>query len=346
MPWLLYRVPWDAEAARDRLEQFVIETFGDEKGIGVVDETSFPKAGDKSVGVAKQYCGTLGKIENCQVATVLSYVGRDSHVFLDRCLYLPEVEWIWDQDRRAEAMVPEEVQFETKPQQAIAMLLHAWEAGVPMKWVTGDEAYSDSPRLRETIQACGRFYVLAVAANTRVWQERPALQAPEEQTGGRPRRGWRLAEGSPKPQMVSEVVASWPRQSFQRLAVMEGEKGPITYDWACWPVVESRDQLPGPDAWRLSRRSISKASELAYYLCSVPPETPLETLIWVASSRYMVEQCIKEAKGETGLNEYAVRFWHSWYRHITLSMMAHAFLASIRAASREKKGQEARNSPN
>lgn len=133
MQRLLYRVPWDADTARDRLQQFVIETFGDEEGIGVVDETSFPKKGNKSAGVAKQYCGAMGKLENCQVSTVLSYVGRGSHVFLDRRLYLPEEEWTWDQDRRAEAMVPEEVRFETKPEQVIAMLRHAWEQGVPMR---------------------------------------------------------------------------------------------------------------------------------------------------------------------------------------------------------------------
>lgn len=300
MQRLLYRVPWDANAARDRLQQFVIEMFADEEGIGVVDETSIPKAGNKSVGVAKQYCGTLGKIENCQVSTVLSYVGRGSHVFLDRCLYLPEVEWIWDQERRAEAAVPEEVRFETKPEQAIIMLERAWETGVPMKWVTGDEVYGDSPRLRETIQAHGRFYVLAVAANTRVWTQRPEVQEPEEQTGGRPRRARRLASGSPSAQMVSSVVASWPRHRWHQLAVMEGEKGPITYDWACEVVVESRGQLPGPDVWLLARRSISKRDELAYYLCYAPAATPLHVLIWVASSRYTVEQCIKEAKGETG----------------------------------------------
>jgi SRSO17 transposase len=340
MQRLLYRVPWDADAARDRLEQFVIETFGDSEGIGVVDETSFPKKGDKSVGVAKQYCGAMGKLENCQVSTVLSYVGKGSHTFLDRRLYLPEVEWTWDRERRAEAAVPEEVRFETKPEQAIVMLLHAWEMRVPMRWVTGDEVYGDSPRLRETIQAHGRCYVLAVSANTRVWQDRPAIQEPEEQTGGRPRRTRRLAQGSSKAQMVREVVKSWPRKAWQRLAVMEGEKGPITYEWACQPVVESRDQLPGPDVRLLARRSISKPDELAYYLCYAPAETPLETLIWVASNRYTVEQCIEEAKGETGLDEYEVRFWHSWYRHITLSMMAHAWLASIRLREREKNARE------
>src|SRR5437016_1067828 len=247
MQRLLYRVPWDADAARDRLQEFVIETFGDPDGIGVVDETGFLKKGKKSVGVARQYTGTAGKRENSQVATVLSYATKDAHVFLDRELYLPEA-WAWDRTRRAEAGVPEEVGFATKPEQAMAMLERAWEQGVPMRWVTGDEVYGDSPRLRETIQAHGRFYVLAVSANTRVWTERPGVLEPQEQTGGRPRLALRVAPEAPKARMVSEVVASLPSQSWKRMAVMQGEKGPIEYHWARVRVVESRDQLPGSPA--------------------------------------------------------------------------------------------------
>src|SRR5215472_176329 len=336
MQRLLYRVPWDAEAARDRLQQFVIETFGDPEGIGVVDETGFLKKGKKSVGVARQYTGTAGKRENSQVATVLSYATKDTHVFLDRELYIPE-DWAWDRARRAEAHVPEEVGFATKSQQAITMLERAWEHGVPMRWVTGDEVYGDAPRLRETIQAHGRFYVLAVSATTRVWTQRPEVEAPVEQTGGRPRRAPRVVEGAPKAQMVSEVIASLPRSAWKRLAVVEGEKGMITYHWARVRVVESRDQLPGPDVWLLARRSPVAPDKLSYYLAYAPPMTSLETLVQVASTRYTVEQCIEEAKGQTGLDEYEVRFWHSWYRHITLSMMAHAWLASIKLREQGKK---------
>lgn len=339
MQRLLYRVPWNADTARDRLQQFVIDTFGDAEGIGVVDETSFVKKGTHSVGVARQYLGAAGKLENGQVATVLSYATKKAHVFLDRRLYLPE-EWTWDRTRRREARVPEEVRFETKPEQAMAMLMHAWEQGVPMQWVTGDEVYGDSPRLRELIQAQGRFYVLAVSANTRVWTERPEVEEPQEQTGGRPRRGRQLAKGAPQARMVSEVVASLPSHAWKRLAVVEGEKGLITYHWARVRVVESRDQLPGPDVWLLARRSLSDPTKLAYYLACPPARSSLETLTRIASTRYTVEQCIEEAKGETGLDEYEVRFWHSWYRHITLSMLAHAWLASIRMLEQEKKGQE------
>jgi SRSO17 transposase len=344
MQRLLYRVPWDADAARDRLQRFVIETFGDNEGIGVVDETSFLKKGTHSVGVARQYLGAAGKLENGQVATVLSYAAQGAHVFLDRRLYLPE-EWVWNRQRRAEARVPQEVRFETKPEQAIAMLMHAWEQGVPMRWVTGDEVYGDSPRLRETIQAHGRYYVLAVSANTRVWSERPEVEEPQEQTGGRPRVAPRVVQGAPKAKMVSEVVASLPSHTWKRLAVLEGEKGPIQYHWARTQVVESRDRLPGPDVWLLARRSLSDPKQLAYYLAYAPTRTSLETLVRVASSRYTVEQCIEEAKGETGLDEYEVRFWHSWYRHITLSMMAHAWLASIRQQEQGKKVQERMSLP-
>src|SRR5437667_3163709 len=339
MQRLLYRVPWDADAARDRLQRFVIETFGDDEGIGVVDETSFLKKGTHSVGVARQYLGAAGKLENGQVATVLSYAAKGAHVFLDRRLYLPE-EWVWNRQRRAQARVPQEVRFETKPEQAIAMLLHAWEQGVPMRWGTGEEVYGDSPRLRETIQAHGRFYVLAVSANTRVWSERPEVEEPQEQTGGRPRLAPRVAKGASKARMVSEVIARFPTSAWKRLAVGEGEKGLSNYHWARVRVVESRDQLPGPDVWLLARRSPSAPDKLSYYLAYAPSKTSLQTLVRVASTRYTVEQCIEEAKGETGLDEYEVRFWHSWYRHITLSMMAHAWLASIRRQEQEKKGRE------
>jgi SRSO17 transposase len=262
MQRLLYRVPWDADAARDRLQQFVIETFGDPEGIGVVDETGFLKNGKKSGGVARQYTGTAGKRENSQVATVLSYATKDTPVFLDRERYVPE-DWAWDRSRRAEAHVPQEVDCATKPQQAIAMLTRAWAHGVPMRGVTGDEVYGDSPRLRETIQAHGRFYVLAVSATTRVWTERPEIEDPVEQTGGRPRRAPRVVQGAPKARMGSEVIASLPRSTWKQLAVVEGEKGMLTYHWARVRVVESRDQLPGPDVWLLARRSKSAPDKLS-----------------------------------------------------------------------------------
>lgn len=316
---LLYQDQWDADAARDILQELVKESFGDEEGIGVVDESGFLKKGRHSVGVKRQYSGTAGKVENCQIGTFLSYATRRGHVFLDRRLYLPE-DWSADEPRRAQAKVPEEVRFQTKPEQAAEMLEHAWEQGISMRWVVGDEVYGESTPLRDTIRKQGCGYVLAVKVNTQVWIQ----HAPGVTPAGSLRR-------------VEEVVASWPESRWQRLTVAEGEKGPRVYDWAYQRVRESREGDFGPWAWLLARRAVNKATEIAYYLAYAPPETPLLTLAQVAASRYTVEQCIEEAKGETGLDEYEVRYWHSWYRHITLSMMAHAWLAFVRAKTQEKK---------
>jgi SRSO17 transposase len=334
---LLYQAQWEADAARDRLQHFVIEVFGDEQGIGVVDETGFIKKGDKSVGVQRQYSGTAGKRENCQIGTFLSYASRHGHVFLDRRLYLPE-SWAAAPERREQAKVPEHVRFETKPEQAAQMLQHAWQMGVPMRWVTGDEVYGDSPHLREVIAQSGRWYVLAVRTYMTVWLDRPAVAVPPWIGTGRKPVKERVTDEAVQPMPVSAVVASWPESRWQRLAVAEGEKGPRVYDWACQRMVENQEQLPGRDGWLLVRRSSSDPTEIAYYLSNAPVETDLLTLAQVASTRYTVEQCIEEAKGETGLDHYEVRYWHSWYRHITLSMMAHAWLASIRLKHTQEKG--------
>jgi SRSO17 transposase len=334
---LLYRADWDADAARDRLQQFIIEQFGDEDGIGIVDETGFLKKGTNSVGVARQYSGTAGKVENCQVATLLSYASPHGHVFLDRRLYLPK-DWAEDLRRREQAKVPRDVTFQTKPQQAQAMLEQAWQQGVPMRWVSGDEVYGDWIDLRDAIATAQRSYVLAVSCTTPVWTDRPGVLAPRKQTGGRPQTHARLADDAPAAQSVAEVVASWPADAWQRLSVAEGEKGERVYDWAYGQIVESRDGLPIRDGMVLARRSVSDPSEIAYYLSNASADTPLGTLAQVAAHRYTVEQCIEEAKGESGLSQYQVRFWHSWQRHITLSMMAHAWLAALRSSTEAKKG--------
>lgn len=335
MQRLLYSAHWEADEARDELQRFVIERFGDEGGIGVVDETGFLKKGTKSVGVKRQYTGTAGKVENSQVGVLLTYFNRRAYTFLDRRLYLPE-DWCTDGERRREAQVPDDVTFKTKPQLALEMLEHAWAQGVPMAWVTGDEVYGDAPYLRDAIAGAGKRYVLAVSSTTPVWQERPPVEEPAKGPLGRPREKPRLAEGAPSGKTVAAVITSLPEETWQRLTVSEGEKGPRTYDWAAVRIVESRDGLPGPDGWLLARRSVSDPTDMAYYLSNAPPETPLVALAEIAAARWSIETTIEEGKGEAGLDEYEVRYWHSWHRHVTLSMMAHAWLASIRQAEGEK----------
>ncbi len=325
---LLYQARWDADAARDRLEDFVVERFGDPQGIGVLDESAVAKQGMHSVGVKRQWCGRLGKQENCQVGVYLAYVSPRGHTFLDRRLYLPE-DWCADEERLEEAKVPVSVQFATKPELGRQMLEHALGKGVPMRWVAGDEVYGNSPELRDWIDAQGLSYVMAIAKNTQVFASRATVEAPRQRTGGRPQTKARLAPGGPPAQKAEEVVTSWPASAWARLSVGAGEKGPRLYDWACARVWESRSHLPGREMWLVARRSVSDPKEIAYYYSNAPRRTSLYEIARVAAARWPIEQCLREGKGDCGLDEYEVRYFHSWYRHVTLSIMAHAWLASV-----------------
>jgi SRSO17 transposase len=342
---LLYRTYWDAEAARDILQDFVGEQFGEPDGIAVVDETGFVKSGRQSVGVKRQYTGTAGKIENSQVGVFLSYASRKGHAFLDRRLYLPE-EWCEDPPRRSRAHVPESVAFRTKPQLALEMLEHAWDRGLPMPWVVGDEVYGDAPYFRKAISGHQRRYVLTVSVSTPVWVDRPEVEPEQRGAHGRRRRKARVAPDAPAATPVEQVAAAWSATHWERLEVAEGEKGPIVYEWGRQRVVETQEGLPGETVWLLVRRSEKDPSDRAYYLSNAPVETSLLTLAQVSAARWTIEQCFKEAKGETGLDQYEVRTWQSWHRHMTLVMMAHTWLASVRQRAQGKRGRWTPRAPN
>lgn len=332
MQHLLNRAHWSAAEARTRLSDFLVERFGAPDAVGILDETGFLKKGKRSVGVQRQYSGTAGKIENCQVGVFLAYASRAGHTLLDRALYLPE-SWAHDPARRAQAKVPRKVRFHRKPELGLRLLRRAWSRGVPMAWVTGDEVYGDAPYVRDGIARAGKRYVLAVGANTPVWSERPQTVAPEPSVsarGGRPQTRTRLAPEQPRASTVHAVAASWPAAQWHRLAVREGEKGPIEYDWAAVRVIDSRGRLPADEVWLLARRSISNPKECAYYLSNAEREAALWTLADVAATRFVIEQCFEEAKDDVGLDHYEVRTWPAWHRHITLAMLAMAWLASVR----------------
>ena len=316
---LFYQAVWDADAVRDAYQQFVMETFGDAEAILVLDETGFLKKGTKSVGVQRQYSGTAGKVENCQLGVFLAYVTAGGHVLLDRRLYLPQ-DWTDDPDRRREAKVPAAVTFQTIPELGHAMLAHVWNQDIPFAWVTADERYGGAPQFLAALEARAVRYVVAVPKATLVWPEGTRVV-----DGG---SGLRILQAaSPHPQPVSTVVAGWEATAWQRLTVAAGAKGPRTYDWAAARVVASREGWPGPSLWLLARRSLADPTDIAYYLANAPTDVPLLTLAQVAAARWPVEQCFEEAKGEAGLDHYEVRGWPSWQRHITLSMLAHGFLA-------------------
>jgi SRSO17 transposase len=314
---LLNAADWDADLVRDDLRAYVVDHLGDPAGVLIVDETGFVKKGTKSVGVARQYSGTAGRVENCQVGVFLAYAAPNGHAFLDRELYLHR-EWADDPERRREAGVPEDVAFATKPELARRMLARALDAGVPAAWVTGDEVYGGDRRLRGDLEARRRPYVLAVRRNEYV---------PVPDRAG---RGWPVAAG--------EAAAGLAPAAWHTLSAGDGAKGPRVYAWA-------RVALVVPDApdrgqWLLARRSLADPDDLAFYVCSGPAAATLAELARVAGTRWAVEECLEAAKGEVGLDQYEVRHWLPWYRHVTLALLAHAYLAVTRACAqaRGKKG--------
>ena len=311
---LLNAPGWDAGLARDALREYVADTLGSPSGVLAVDETGFLKKGARSVGVKRQHSGTAGRVENCQVGVFLAYASEKGASLVDRALYLPK-EWAEDAERRKDAGVPGEVEFATKPELARAMLGAALDAGLPCAWVTGDAVYGSDRSLRVALEERGRPFVLGVSSGERLMVE-----------GARYERADALA---------SRLEGG----DWRRLSAGEGAKGPRLYDWALAPLW--RLQLTEQErAWGhalLVRRSVDDPKDLAYHVVFAPREgTSLECLARVAGARWRVESCFEEAKQECGLDEYEVRRWAPWHRHVTLSMLAHAALAAVRAREREK----------
>jgi SRSO17 transposase len=320
---LLNTALWDADLVRDDLCGYVVEHLGEESAVLVVDETGFLKKGTKSVGVKRQYSGTAGRIENCQIGVFLAYASAKGHTLLDRALYLPK-EWAEDEARRKEAGVPPDVEFATKPQLARKMLERALAVGVPCKWVTADEVYGGDRHLRIWLEGQEQAFVLAVTSNEPLWCN--------------------IGRGV-RQERVAAMVTSIPAEQWQRLSAGDGAKGPRLYDWA--RVALERLTWLGEDAprwehWLLVRRNIAQPEELAYYVVFCPVGTALQELVQVAGTRWTIEESFAITKDEVGLDEYEVRRWAGWYRHITLALLAQAYLAVTRyyaqQREREKRG--------
>lgn len=310
---LLARADWDADAVRDDLLGYLAEHLGDAAGVLVVDETGFLKKGTKSVGVARQYSGTAGRIENSQVGVFLGYATTRGRALLDRALYLPK-EWADDPGRRKVAGVPAAVRFATKLVLARRMIERAVAAGVPASWVAADAVYGSDYGFRTALEEMGLGYVVGVRTDHAVW------------VGARQVR-------------VKSLLAEVPEAGWHRLSCGAGAKGPRMYDWA---VVRTN----GPAAanrsrWLLIRRRVSDPTEVAYFACGGPPGTTLPDLVRIAGTRWSIEECFELAKGDCGLDEYEVRSWVGWHRHVTLSLFALAVVAAIRArAAKPGRGKK------
>jgi SRSO17 transposase len=301
--YLLARADWAADAVCDELRVYIRQHLSDPHGVMVIDETGFLKKGQHSAGVARQYSGTAGKVENCQIGVFVAYASRLGHALLDRELYLPE-EWTTDRERCRSAGIPDDWDFATKPQLAQQMLARAFAAGMPAQWVTGDSVYGQARQLRMWLEGRLQAYVLAVSG-----QEYVRLDGRQRQ--------------------VKTLVAALPPAGWTRLSAGDGTKGPRWYDWHWLPLPEPQE--PGWHRWLLVRRSHSLPTELTAYMVFAPQDTTLVEVVQVAGIRWTIESSFEAAKGEVGLDDYEVRSWTGWYRHITLAMWAYALLVVLRA---------------
>jgi SRSO17 transposase len=332
---------WRDTAILAEMRCCALEVLADDDAVCNYDETGFPKKGTKSVGVKRQYSGTLGRTDNCQVAVFGNYCSAKGHTFMDRRLFLPE-EWADDRARREEAGVPEEVVFRTKPELALEMLTVAVNEGVPFRWVGGDSVYGDSPTFVQGVRQLGKWYVVDTACDTRVWTEEPQVIPAEQRP--KPRRGPRctqpLVVGEAR--RVDEVIAALPAKAWRRVTVAEGSQGPRVYEYAEVEVWFGEEGLPAPKERLLVRRSIAQEPELKYHRSNAPAGVPLEKLAAVRGLRWTIEEDIQSAKGECGLDEYETRGWVGWHHHTALSMLALAFLVLQRQRLGEKRGTDER----
>lgn len=305
---LLSRASWDADALRDELIRYADDHLEKKDAVLIVDETGFLKKGRKSVGVQRQYSGTAGRIENCQIGVFLALSTSRGHALIDRVLYLPE-SWCNDRMRCVEAGVPEDIEFATKPALAMKMVGHALDQGLKADFVLADEVYGNDSKFRRFLEFRGQAYVLAVQSNQRLW------------VGLEQKR-------------VDQIAADAPKSTWFRFSVADGSKGPRLYDWTAAKFGTLTEQ--GHQHWLLIRRHV-ETGELAYYLCCASRETTARDLARAAGRRWGIEVCFECAKQQTGLDEYEVRNWDGWHRHITLSLLAAAFLTAVRIAASETK---------
>lgn len=318
--------PWDDVAVTASLQEYLGPILSDPEAAWALDESGFPKQGTKSVGVARQYCGALGKVANCQVGVFLAYVSRHGRALVDKRLYLSR-EWTDDPERCAAAGIPEDARtYRSKSELAPTLLKRAKSWGfLTARWVTGDDEYGKSPEFRDVVADEGFLYVLDVPSNTPVWPLEPCPETPAYSGRGRPPQPRPVAAQRLE---VRERAAALPPEAWQEVMVAEGAQGPRIHLFACERVRDSRDGEPGKLVWLVHRTNLD-GSEPRYYFSGAPEETPLEVLARVGASRWPIETEFQANKSHVGLDEYEVRGWDGWHHHITMCLLATAFLLTL-----------------
>src|SRR5262247_1406704 len=322
-------VYWDEEQMKWNYHQLVADELGEPDGVLMFDETGFVKKGQDSAGVARQYCGTLGKVENCQVGVFAGYASRHGYALVDKRLFFPEV-WFTDAyaTRRTKCQVPTALTFQSKPQWAAAMLHALTQEGLlPFKYVVADCLYGNSPDFLDAVDACvGVTTFVAIPGETRCWLQRPRTEDTTYRYKGAERSKRVVVDAAPAACPVATVAAHLPASSWYYRKVSEGTKGPIEYAFARQRVTLCKEGLPERTVWLVIRRTLGAEPSYAYYISNAPASTPLRTFVWLSGLRWAVEQCFEEGKTELGMDHYEVRKYAGWHHHMLTTMLAHFFL--------------------
>ena len=337
MQRFLTEARWSDEAVIGRLQEYLAPRLGHPEAVWVLDGSDSPKQGRKSVGVARQYCGRLGKVANCQAGMFLAYVSPLGRALVDKGLYMPE-SWTSDPGRCAAAGVPKERRgYRSKTELALEMLAQAMELGhLKAEWVAGDDAFGMSPSFREALAALGMRYVLDVPGSTPVWPLQPLWEPSWTSLDypgfGCPRKP-RLVDGQRR--TMEQRSDELPEEAWREITVAEGSQGPRSYMFSAQRVRVTRRRKPGEEGWAVYRRNLD-GSEPRYYLSNAPEDTTLETLAYVGGSRWLIETEFETDKGDVGLDEYETRSWAGWHHHIAMCLLGGAFLLGLQQDCGEK----------
>lgn len=320
---------WDNAKIASKYRSLVNEDLGSPNGAIIFDETGFVKKGNDSIGVAKQYCGTIGKVENCQIGVFASYVSPQGYALLDKRLYIPE-QWFSEafSDKREKCQLPDDISFKTKPELAADMLNEfAKEQSISFKYVLADSVYSSSPHFIEAVERLVDVtYFLSVSSDTLCWLKSPVTIEKTYKYRGETRSKRVLAAKEKSPISVSELAQNIHNYFWYRRTVSEGTKGPITYEFTKRRVVLSNGGLPQKTVWLIIKRTLGESPEYSFYISNASASTRLKTFVWLSGLRWAIEQCFEETKTELGMDQYEVRKFMGWHHHIMVCILAHFFL--------------------
>ena len=329
---------WETEPVIAIHQGLIGESLGEEDGVMLIDESSAVKQGTASVGVAHQYCGSVGKTANGQVGVYLGYASCQGYSLIEGRLFMPK-KWFEEEhaEQREECGVPEYLVFKTKPEIGLELLKSAIQRGkLAFSWVAADALYGDSPAFRDGVAATGKWYFTAIKDNSLIWCSAPKVHVPQWSGHGRHPTHLRLSDARKHPIQVKDLVKKIQKQDWTRAVIKEGSKGPIVCDFAFLRVTESRAGLPAGELWLIIRRNLDDPSEIKYFFSNAPIQIPLAELVRVCGMRWPIESIFEESKGEVGMDHYEMRSWLGWHHHMLLVSLAHHFLVRLRVQFQEQ----------